>query len=154
MLHAGQDDRTLSSVEPRLLSLGTFAALQGDFYCKPHFQQLFKSKGNYDEGFGRKQHKELWTAKETENITKTARWLREEEGGSDRGPLTCSCMLHAKPGAERPLLGKGAPRYDRCRRSGSGDDRSATLSMFNPCVVSFVRSSRCGLSNAVVIQTS
>uniref|UniRef100_A0A3Q0RHU4 LIM domain containing 2 n=1 Tax=Amphilophus citrinellus TaxID=61819 RepID=A0A3Q0RHU4_AMPCI len=42
------------------LSLGSFAALQGEFYCKPHFQQLFKSKGNYDEGFGRKQHKELW----------------------------------------------------------------------------------------------
>ncbi|KAA8585433.1 hypothetical protein FQN60_004127 [Etheostoma spectabile] len=54
------------------LSLGTFAALQGEFYCKPHYQQLFKSKGNYDEGFGRKQHKELWASKETDNITKTA----------------------------------------------------------------------------------
>ncbi|XP_017275002.1 LIM domain-containing protein 2 [Kryptolebias marmoratus] len=53
------------------LSLGTFAALQGEFYCKPHFQQLFKSKGNYDEGFGRKQHKELWASKETDNITKS-----------------------------------------------------------------------------------
>ncbi|AWP19300.1 LIM domain-containing protein 2 [Scophthalmus maximus] len=54
------------------LSLGTFAALQGEFYCKPHFQQLFKSKGNYDEGFGRKQHKELWASKDSDNITKTA----------------------------------------------------------------------------------
>ncbi|XP_061761508.1 LIM domain-containing protein 2 isoform X1 [Nerophis ophidion] len=54
------------------LSLGNFAALQGEFYCKPHFQQLFKSKGNYDEGFGRKQHKERWASKETDNITKTA----------------------------------------------------------------------------------
>ncbi|KAJ3601108.1 hypothetical protein NHX12_032081 [Muraenolepis orangiensis] len=51
--------------------LGTYAALQGEFYCKPHFQQLFKSKGNYDEGFGRKQHKELWSAKDSENLTKT-----------------------------------------------------------------------------------
>lgn len=51
-------------------SLGSFAALQGEFYCKPHFQQLFKSKGNYDEGFGRKQHKELWAAKEAD--TKSA----------------------------------------------------------------------------------
>ncbi|KAK1876886.1 LIM domain and actin-binding protein 1 [Dissostichus eleginoides] len=33
-------------------------------YCKPHFTQLFKSKGNYDEGFGQKPHKELWTNKE------------------------------------------------------------------------------------------
>uniref|UniRef100_F6WET2 LIM domain containing 2 n=1 Tax=Equus caballus TaxID=9796 RepID=F6WET2_HORSE len=46
------------------LSLGSYAALHGEFYCKPHFQQLFKSKGNYDEGFGRKQHKELWAHKE------------------------------------------------------------------------------------------
>ncbi|KAL3986713.1 hypothetical protein ACER0C_013828 [Sarotherodon galilaeus] len=53
------------------LSLGTFASLQGEFYCKPHFKQLFKSKGNYDEGFGREQHKQLWAAKETNTITKT-----------------------------------------------------------------------------------
>lgn len=32
-------------------------------YCKPHFTQLFKSKGNYDEGFGQKPHKELWNNK-------------------------------------------------------------------------------------------
>ncbi|KAK1160347.1 LIM domain-containing protein 2-like [Acipenser oxyrinchus oxyrinchus] len=54
------------------LSLGSYAALHGQFYCKPHFQQLFKSKGNYDEGFGRKQHKELWSVKEAESGTKTA----------------------------------------------------------------------------------
>lgn len=54
------------------LSLGSYAALQGEFYCKPHFQQLFKSKGNYDEGFGRKQHKELWASKDAESIGKTA----------------------------------------------------------------------------------
>ncbi|XP_072501955.1 LIM domain-containing protein 2 isoform X1 [Notamacropus eugenii] len=53
-------------------SLGSYAALHGEFYCKPHFQQLFKSKGNYDEGFGRKQHKELWAHKEVANGTKTA----------------------------------------------------------------------------------
>lgn len=53
-------------------SLGSYAALHGEFYCKPHFQQLFKSKGNYDEGFGRKQHKELWVHKEVESGTKSA----------------------------------------------------------------------------------
>uniref|UniRef100_A0A8C4JAD9 LIM zinc-binding domain-containing protein n=1 Tax=Dromaius novaehollandiae TaxID=8790 RepID=A0A8C4JAD9_DRONO len=42
------------------LSLGTYASLRGNIYCKPHFNQLFKAKGNYDEGFGHKQHKELW----------------------------------------------------------------------------------------------
>ncbi|KAM8813003.1 LIM domain-containing protein 2 isoform 2-T3 [Rhynchonycteris naso] len=54
------------------LSLGSYAALHGEFYCKPHFQQLFKSKGNYDEGFGRKQHKELWAHKEVGHGTETA----------------------------------------------------------------------------------
>ena len=43
-----------------VLSLGKFAALGGQYYCKPHFKQLFKLKGNYDEGFGRQQHKTQW----------------------------------------------------------------------------------------------
>uniref|UniRef100_UPI0037E956CA LIM domain and actin-binding protein 1-like isoform X1 n=2 Tax=Semicossyphus pulcher TaxID=241346 RepID=UPI0037E956CA len=42
------------------LSLGNYASLHGNVYCKPHFNQLFKAKGNYDEGFGKRPHKELW----------------------------------------------------------------------------------------------
>ncbi|XP_070700862.1 LIM domain and actin-binding protein 1-like isoform X2 [Pempheris klunzingeri] len=42
------------------LSLGNYASLHGNVYCKPHFNQLFKAKGNYDEGFGHRPHKELW----------------------------------------------------------------------------------------------
>lgn len=45
------------------LSLGTYASLHGKIYCKPHFNQLFKSKGNYDEGFGHRPHKDLWASK-------------------------------------------------------------------------------------------
>ena len=44
-------------------SLGNYASLHGQIYCKPHFKQLFKSKGNYDEGFGHKQHKDRWKCK-------------------------------------------------------------------------------------------
>jgi hypothetical protein len=29
-------------------------------YCKAHFKQLFKAKGNYSEGFGEEQHKNKW----------------------------------------------------------------------------------------------
>ncbi|KAL0978276.1 hypothetical protein UPYG_G00168290 [Umbra pygmaea] len=43
------------------LSLGNYASLHGNVYCKPHFNQLFKAKGNYDEGFGHRPHKDLWT---------------------------------------------------------------------------------------------
>ncbi|XP_055975904.1 LIM domain and actin-binding protein 1 isoform X1 [Sorex fumeus] len=45
------------------LNLGTYASLRGQIYCKPHFNQLFKSKGNYDEGFGHRPHKDLWSNK-------------------------------------------------------------------------------------------
>ncbi|XP_046552301.1 uncharacterized protein LOC124261982 isoform X5 [Haliotis rubra] len=38
----------------------TFAANNGIIYCTNHLMQLFKSKGNYDEGFGREQHKKRW----------------------------------------------------------------------------------------------
>uniref|UniRef100_A0A672JWE4 LIM zinc-binding domain-containing protein n=1 Tax=Sinocyclocheilus grahami TaxID=75366 RepID=A0A672JWE4_SINGR len=48
------------------LSLGTYASLHGNIYCKPHFSQLFKSKGNYDEGFGHRPHKEIWTPRTNE----------------------------------------------------------------------------------------
>eukprot|EP01147_Barroeca_monosierra_P004902 gene4902-6905_t len=53
-------------VQPKCytLSLGSFAAYKGAVFCKPHFKQLFKLKGNYDEGFGYEQHKFKWTAKE------------------------------------------------------------------------------------------
>ncbi|XP_078144670.1 LIM domain and actin-binding protein 1a isoform X2 [Centroberyx gerrardi] len=45
------------------LSLGSYASLHNNVYCKPHFCQLFKAKGNYDEGFGHRPHKELWETK-------------------------------------------------------------------------------------------
>lgn len=49
------------------LSLGNYASLHGRMYCKPHYKQLFKSKGNYDEGFGQTPHKELWNNKNQQN---------------------------------------------------------------------------------------
>ncbi|XP_007541904.1 LIM domain and actin-binding protein 1a isoform X1 [Poecilia formosa] len=45
------------------LSLVNYASLHNNIYCKPHFCQLFKAKGNYDEGFGHRPHKELWESK-------------------------------------------------------------------------------------------
>lgn len=48
---------------PLLASLGNYASLHNIVYCKPHFCQLFKAKGNYDEGFGLRPHKDLWETK-------------------------------------------------------------------------------------------
>eukprot|EP01089_Gocevia_fonbrunei_P019783 TRINITY_DN7111_c0_g1_i1.p1 TRINITY_DN7111_c0_g1~~TRINITY_DN7111_c0_g1_i1.p1 ORF type:complete len:214 (+),score=46.12 TRINITY_DN7111_c0_g1_i1:126-767(+) len=63
----------------KVLSLGNFAGLKKEYYCKPHFKQLFKLKGNYDEGFGGEQHKAKWqaggapasTASPASNVTPT-----------------------------------------------------------------------------------
>jgi hypothetical protein len=38
------------------LTVGKFASLDGKFYCKPHFKQLFSLKGNYTDGF--KKHED------------------------------------------------------------------------------------------------
>ena len=35
----------------------------GKLYCKPHFKQLFASKGNYNEGFGKQKLTHEWAAK-------------------------------------------------------------------------------------------
>jgi len=43
-----------------VLKLGNYASLQGKVYCKPHFKQLFKSKGNYNEGFGEEKITSKW----------------------------------------------------------------------------------------------
>ena len=34
----------------KTIGLVCYAALNGKIYCKPHFKQLFKLKGNYSEG--------------------------------------------------------------------------------------------------------
>eukprot|EP00038_Savillea_parva_P009123 m.181394 g.181394 ORF g.181394 m.181394 type:complete len:1417 (-) comp15248_c0_seq1:41-4291(-) len=44
----------------KLLSPGTYAAMDGTMFCKPCFKKMFKLKGNYDEGFGKEQHKMKW----------------------------------------------------------------------------------------------
>jgi hypothetical protein len=47
-------------------SLGNFASLEGKYYCKPHFKQLFATRGNYAEAFG--------------NERPTAKWMRDSTG--------------------------------------------------------------------------
>lgn len=51
----------------KVLSTGNYASMDSVYYCKPHFKQLFALKGNYDEGFGKEQHKTKWANKTSEN---------------------------------------------------------------------------------------
>ncbi|KAM4581868.1 LIM domain and actin-binding protein 1-like [Fundulus diaphanus] len=69
------------------LSLSNYASLHGHFYCKPHFNQLFKAKGNYDEGFGHRPHKELWEP-------------RDDGDESEEAPKPKEPPVVAKPAAE------------------------------------------------------
>lgn len=61
-------------------SLGNFASLHGNVYCKPHFSQLFKAKGNYDEGFGHRPHKELWEPRADGEESEEAAKPKEQPG--------------------------------------------------------------------------
>ncbi|XP_006879542.1 PREDICTED: xin actin-binding repeat-containing protein 2-like [Elephantulus edwardii] len=63
MYPLSKDSLSNGVLSSRQADLGNYASLHGKIYCKPHFKQLFKSKGNYDEGFGHKQHKDRWNCK-------------------------------------------------------------------------------------------
>ncbi|XP_005739607.1 LIM domain and actin-binding protein 1-like isoform X2 [Pundamilia nyererei] len=79
------------------LSLANYASLHGSIYCKAHFNQLFKAKGNYDEGFGHRPHKEMWEprvdgdedveAVKQKEEEKTATVNRPAESASDMQPV-------------------------------------------------------------------
>jgi len=55
----------------KILSAGNYASMEGVVYCKPHFKQLFKEKGNYNEGFGKKKIAQEWADKSGVDITST-----------------------------------------------------------------------------------
>lgn len=79
---------------PLLVSLGNYASLHGNVYCKPHYNQLFKSKGNYDEGFGHRPHKEMWAPRDVEE--------EEEAEDVDEG-------VGERPKQQRPVEAPAKP---------------------------------------------
>ncbi|XP_071044542.1 F-actin-monooxygenase MICAL3 isoform X8 [Parasteatoda tepidariorum] len=60
-----------------MLRLENYTKSGRNLYCTPHFKQLFISRGNYDEGFGREQHKEKWNR--SCNNTPVPRDLQEND---------------------------------------------------------------------------
>ncbi|KAF7696207.1 hypothetical protein HF521_006301 [Silurus meridionalis] len=73
------------------LSLVNYASLHNNVYCKPHFSQLFKAKGNYDEGFGHRPHKELWDPRGEENADDQGD--KEDPPESTSSPMMEECPL-------------------------------------------------------------
>nr|XP_033795040.1 LOW QUALITY PROTEIN: LIM domain and actin-binding protein 1 [Geotrypetes seraphini] len=126
------------------LSLGNYASLHGNIYCKPHFNQLFKSKGNYDEGFGHKQHKELWTSKnENEELPDKPSREETQSPGVEDAPIAKVGILAATMEAmvvpqslekEKPIETKRLriawPPPSEMGKSGSSSEDS--IKMFKP----------------------
>lgn len=88
--------------------MGNYASLHGQIYCKPHFQQLFKSKGNYDEGFGHKQHKDRWNCKNQSSLVDI---IPTEE------PSVCE-----NPAADTLLSGDLTKHAEVCNSEWQNDD--------------------------------
>ncbi|KAI4887083.1 hypothetical protein NFI96_013968, partial [Prochilodus magdalenae] len=60
-----------NKLRPLSNSLGNYVSLHGHLYCPPHYKQLFKSKGNFGEGFGQGSQKELlnaWNLRNAEGL--------------------------------------------------------------------------------------
>ncbi|CAG5982092.1 unnamed protein product [Menidia menidia] len=83
------------------LSLGNYASLHGNIYCKPHFNQLFKAKGNYDEGFGHRPHKELWEPRADEDESEEAPKPKDQVPPVvEKNPVESSTDLEPPPNGE------------------------------------------------------
>ncbi|XP_065804930.1 LIM domain-containing protein [Labrus bergylta] len=54
------------------LSMQNYTPLHGEFYCIFHYKQLFRRKGNYDEGFGHTQHKNRWLLRSAADVCNEA----------------------------------------------------------------------------------
>ncbi|GAM29424.1 hypothetical protein SAMD00019534_126000 [Acytostelium subglobosum LB1] len=61
------------------LSLGNYASMNGVMFCKPHFKQLFATKGNYDEGFGQSKHTTQWAPQATPSSSQAGSFIKLEE---------------------------------------------------------------------------
>eukprot|EP01111_Echinosteliopsis_oligospora_P010476 TRINITY_DN3266_c0_g1_i1.p1 TRINITY_DN3266_c0_g1~~TRINITY_DN3266_c0_g1_i1.p1 ORF type:complete len:396 (+),score=112.65 TRINITY_DN3266_c0_g1_i1:149-1336(+) len=83
----------------KVLSLGTYASMNGVFYCKPHFKQLFATKGNYDEGFGKEKHTAKWLDKDAEasgNADVSASANNDAEASSETQTSTTNTDSHVE----------------------------------------------------------
>jgi len=83
------------------LKLGSFASMDGRLFCKPHFKQLFNSKGNYSEGFGKLKPQQEFEAKKSESSSTTSLTSIPEVSTSEEKKQTDSVdeiiVVHSEP---------------------------------------------------------
>lgn len=93
-------------------------------FCKPHFKQLFKLKGNYSEGFGAEQHKHKWD-RSADSASHAAVHAKAEPAGlvPSHGARKLVSSRGGRPTISSPVLidietsafGSGAPVSARTR---------------------------------------
>uniref|UniRef100_A0AAQ4R0L5 Xin actin binding repeat containing 1 n=1 Tax=Gasterosteus aculeatus aculeatus TaxID=481459 RepID=A0AAQ4R0L5_GASAC len=89
------------------LSIYNCSSLYGEFYCTSHYQQLFKRTGNYDEGFGYKQHKDRWVQKN--NVTEEPNASSKmTKGTPDRSGESSDGVFVKKNSARAMVYNSGA----------------------------------------------
>ncbi|KAJ3053943.1 LIM domain-containing protein 2 [Rhizophlyctis rosea] len=92
------------------LKMGNLASMGGEYYCKPHFKQLFKVKGNYSEGFGHADPKKNW----------------QGSGGAGAGEGGAGVAAAESASAGEDVVSRDAPAFGAADRMGVNDRVAAT----------------------------
>jgi len=91
-----------------VLKLGNFASMDGQVYCKPHFKQLFKTKGNYSEGFGKLNPQQEFDLKSGNEPSSSSSGFPVTTGPQD----FTKAPAKPKPGENGPIRRPPPPKKD------------------------------------------
>ena len=118
----------------KVLSLGNYAALNGGFYCKPHFKQLFALKGNYSDGFkasidNMKKYNDSTLQKKSPSLESLKNKLQSQESNIDQTRLSSSDKSPSLESLKNKFQSQEFKRYQP--RSSSSDKSPSLESLKN-----------------------
>ncbi|XP_038574621.1 uncharacterized protein LOC119902477 [Micropterus salmoides] len=110
------------------LSIHNYSSLYGEFYCIPHYQQLFLRKRNYDEGIGHKQHKDHWLQKNKgtgeADAVSSPKLTKSYLNTSDGSRLSSAGVFVTKLSGREPLYNSGADVKGKLKMSWPPEKKS------------------------------
>jgi hypothetical protein len=80
----------------------------GVYYCKPHFKQLFSSKGNYSEGFGKLKPQQEFESKRGTDSPQTTTSPAASSNDTPASPMNTDTEADTE-NAEKPAAASAAP---------------------------------------------
>ncbi|KJE97398.1 LIMD2 protein [Capsaspora owczarzaki ATCC 30864] len=81
----------------KILSLGAYSAVAGQVFCKPHFTQIFKTKGNYDTAFGKESLKAKWAPAPAAEPVRSSRYSEPKEEPRRQAPASAAAAEEDEP---------------------------------------------------------